>query len=450
MRKILVIKKDKETIKGITFKKARTIFNVQEPPRFFRKQELKSKRFILVSEFPELHFSTENIVKSPEEIIELQLREKLRELGLFETTPAISFRIEEGLGPQIEVSFCAVNYSSIKQLIREVSDIEARLQGLYPEQLAIAFLTLKETDENTLSVYISQDKIYISLTGGNRLYFLRTLEVNPLFGPTSSQIEEALLAAIDFGERLLNINIKGIISYGPKRELLPDTSLTAIVPSFSFIKGIEKDQILDEPELFGALFVPEDFSLLPRDYRKFLWHLNAARKLGFIFLFISLINYGIWFFLSPKNKELEREIAYLQKKSEELTTQLNNILTPEEKQIVKTYIETKSKFDKTFRLDVFLYWLNEITPPDLIIRDLAGGEAVNKKLSEKTTKEYAQESPFPIFLEVESLGSLKKVQKSFDIFLEGLQEKISIKKNLFSYDDKNKKGILKIYGEFKP
>ncbi|OAG28617.1 hypothetical protein [Thermodesulfatator autotrophicus] len=437
MKKIFVLQKEGEKYIAAQFKKKGSEIILQDYPEETILKKFKARELTLIKYFPELYLGKEVIPKGPKELIKIQIRERLKELGIFESTPFIVFKIEEDLETQLEVSFIAVNKLLIEEIVSETQKIEARIKLLSAEQIATCYLTIHETKENIISIYLSEDKLYIAITGLNKIIYLRTLSINKSFGITPSQVEETLLTTIDYAERVLGISLKGIISYGPKRELVPETSIPLIEASFSFIKGADINLILEKPYFFGSFFIPEEYNLLPEDYKTFQKHFSLVRKIAYFMLLSSFLSYGVWFYYTPKAKTEEEKYKVLVKELRLKNAELEQIIPPETEEKLKKIISLKKDYLKTFKLNTFLSWLNTITPGEIRISDIEGKKEENEK--------------FSLLIKAECKGELNYIQNKFDVFLLRLKNKIETNENLISfiYDEKNKKGYLTIKGFYK-
>ncbi|AEH45739.1 Fimbrial assembly family protein [Thermodesulfatator indicus DSM 15286] len=429
MKKLLIVKKEEDSYLFAKLAKRGSKYILLEAPQKTSLKKLKGKQVIAVKYFPELYLGRETLPTGPKELIELQLRERLKELGIFEGTPLIIFHIKEDLKTQLEVNFVAINKFPVEEIISDFQQYETEIKVLTATQLATCYLTLQETDSPVISVYIDKDYGFLAITGFKNIHYLRSIKPIPGSLLTSAQVEEALLAVMDYGDRVLGLNLKGIIAYGPKRELLPETSLPLIRPDFSFIEESFLDTALEYPEFFGLPFVPQELNLLPADYQQYQKHFSIIRKITFAMLVGSILNYGIWFYYYPKVEKIKKEHYTIKSELNKELEKFNKMISPKEIKLIEEEAKIYEKYRKTFKLNEFLAWLSTITPTGVVITETSG-KGNN------------------LLVKAECKGDFHYTQQQLTLFLANLKERIDINENQIKllYDQNKREGNLIIKG----
>ena len=429
--KIWAVKKEGNKLFGGCFRyRGDSVFLENELSEIFPKN-LKGKKICLIFEPQDFYFSREIFPKTDHEILKLQIQEKLHELGLFETPPLIRYQIGEDLGNQVEVEIAALENKEISNLIRFSTEIESRLEKIVPEELAIAYLTLQETPKFILSIYISKNKFLIFLTGQGNIYYFRNIDIDPDFGITENILEEGLLASMDYCERIIGIEIEGILTYGPQRDILKENTINLYKPKFSFIKGTKIDKILEFPSLFGSIFIPDSFNFIPLNQLIFLKNLSRARYISYIFIILAIINYGLWGIYEPKTSKLEREIKIIENEIKKKNEILQKLLPEEKRRIIEKRNLLINNYKKEFKLNNFLYYIENILPSKAEIIEAKGEK---------------KEDSFLFELKAKFEGELKVVEKEINTFYKKLANLYNLEERIFSYEPKKKEGILLIKG----
>ena len=397
-------------------------------------EEIKGENLVFLFGAEDIFISRERFPKTREDILQLQIREFLQERGLFEGVPKIAYRVAEEEDPQVELEIVAVEERIVNRWLRELLKNKHKLSKLIPEILGVAWLTLKESDQFLLSVYLSEESFWLVLTGNGYISYFRNVHVDPTVGLMEEVIEQGLLATLDYCTRVLGVEIEGIIPYGPKRELLPESSVPFFEPQFSYFEGVDKELILEFPFFFGVFWVPEEFNFLPSEYRLFLTQLTWARKVGFTLLGLSLLNMGLWAYYQPKVKKLQAENKVLSSEIRKIESELQKYLPPEKQAIIQKWFTYLDRYKKTFILPEFLSWVDENLPPNTQFTFLDG---------EKTS-----DNKFVLTMTFEAQGSVSEANQKFKFLVKRLAKKIKVAEIDVIYHKKDKKGILKLKGEY--
>ncbi len=397
-------------------------------------EEIKREELAFLFGAEDIFISRERFPKTREDILYLQIREFLQERGLFEGVPRIAYRIAEEGDLQVELEIVAVEERIVNRWLRELLKNKHKLSKLVPEILGVAWLTLKESDNFLLSVYLSEENFWLILTGNGHISYFRNVHVDPSVGLLEEVIEQGLLATLDYCSRVLGVEIEGIIPYGPKRELLPESSVPFFKPRFAYFAGVDKELILEFPFFFGVFWVPEEFNFLPSEYRLFLTQLTWARRFGFALLGLSLLNMGLWAYYQPKVKRLQAENRALTSEIRKIENELQRYLPPEKQAIVQKWFSYLDRYKKAFILPEFLGWLDENLPSNTRLTFLDGAKSSNNK--------------FVLTMTFEAQGSVSEANQKFKFLVKKLTKMVKIAEIDITYDKKNKKGVLKLKGEY--
>jgi len=430
--KIWVVKKKGDNLVGTRLRCRGESISLEEGLIEISPGALKGQKVAFLHHSQDFYFTREIFPKTNPEILKLQIQDKLQEMGLFEAPPIIRYQIDEEIGNQVEVEIAAVVRREISNLLRFSSQLEVRLEKIIPEELAIAYLSIKETTKFILSAYLTEDRFLIFLTGQGHIHFFRNIEIDPEFGVTESIIEDGLLASLDYCERILGIEIEGMIIYGSQRDLLAKSPIKEFKPSFLFVKNADIETILNFPSFFGAPFVPNTFNFIPESQQIFLRNLNFARYVAYLFLMLAIINYGLWATYSPKIKKLEREIKVLTAEIHKKRGILEETLPEEKRRKIEETNSIIEKYRKSFKLDKFLAFLEDTLPQTAKIVEAKGEEGENS---------------FSFELKTVFEGDLEEIKREIDIFYKNLATSYNLEEKIFNYDEINKEGLLVIKGK---
>jgi len=424
MKKIWVIKPLDGHFYGYLFQKIDKVFRVKGPQKISAR-DLKNEKVLLLIEDKEIYFQRETFTRGPQEIIALQINERLKNLGLAEQISSLAYRLEEIRGTFVDVSYLALLSCHVEDEIKQLISSEVRLCGIQHHAIALAGLSKFISQEIVLLVEVMKDGLWLVISQGENPLYLRYYAIPDSQELTAHKVEEALLAALDFAHRGLKKEVKKILPLGPKREIIPSLPhLKSVIP-----EGIpfENHQALFlEPAFFGALFAPKGFDLTPEEHRLWSRHLRPARYAALGFLFLALINFMGWFYFSRENRELHGKIEPIKQEVERMRYHFEKILTGQANNFSK-FLEIEKRFSQEPRFDLFLAWLSQNLPPKAHLRSFN-----------------AQKKPsgFELTFEIICPGSFSEVQRAFRELSYKLDSQNDLKKSRLSYEEKEKRGIF--------
>ncbi len=436
MRKTWVLKKGKKGLEGYVFKAKGKHF-VSYWQGEIAPKTLRGERVILIFDDPQAYFSRETLVKGPPEVLELQIREHLRNFGLVDEGLRIAFKIEEENPPHVLVSFLACHLSGVKNILEELLQNVARLVGLHHYAIALAALGNLSSRGPLLVAEAQPQGLWLVIVEDQKIQYLRFFEADEFAELSPNIVEEAILSALDYAQRGLKKEIRKILPLGKKRDLLPSVQhLEFVELDESRFPGVPKDTILEEPAFFGGLFCPQDFDLTPPLHGAWLKNLKWARISAGILLVLSLFNLGGWYHFSQENRHLQREVAHLEEGLREKTSQLQKVFPPPVAERFGKFWEIYQRFSQEPRLDFFLVWLAQNLPPKAQVIDF----------------DFQREGPEGVglvgHLRIRLQAPFETAQEEFSRFSQRLSTNNFLQKSRLTYSEQTGEGFFEF--EFKP
>ncbi len=397
MRKTWVLrKKEENSLEGYVFQPRGRRFAAswQEDVAF---SSLRGERVILLFEDPQAYFHRETLVKGPPEVLELQIREHLRNFGLVEEGLRVVFKIEEELPPHVLVSFLACHLSSVEDVLEGLLHKEVRLAGLHHQAVALGALGNLVSEEAILVAEAQPQGLWLVITEREKIHYIRFFEADEFLELSSSLVEESVLAALDFAQRALKKEVRKLLPLGPKRDVFPTVKhLEILEPPYDRFRGVSPEEIFERPAFFGGLFAPRDFDLTPPFHGIWLKNLRWARWVAGGLLIFSLFGFGGWFHFAKENRSLAREVSRIEQDLRKKATLLHQEFPPFHAEKFGKFWETYQRFSQEPRLDFFLVWLAKNLPQGAKVVDFQAQRApegliLNLLVSFKAPFQVAQE-----------------------------------------------------------
>ncbi len=424
MKKTWVVRPEGEDFYGYLFRGKET-FSVEGPQKV-SAGKLRGEKVLLIIEDERAYFHREAINRGPKEIIALQISERVKNLGFIEGAPRLAFKIEEVSGSLATVSYLALPLSDIEEKIEQLVTAEVRLNGVLHHGVALAGLGSLIGQETVLLAEALPNGIWIVITHGKKLLYLRYFGAEESEGVSTSHVEEALLAALDFAHRGLKKEVKKILPLGPQKDLIPPLPHLETISLENLPFKDHLEDLIREPAFFGALFAPEDYDLIPEEHRLWLKHLRPARIAAFGLLFFILANFiGSYHFIHQK-RHLLHEVALLEDEVRESRNYFNSLLAGKENDLERL-LELKKRFSQEPRVDLFLAWLARHLPNEAHI---FGFKAENTNQGIHLHLEIAYEGPF------------FEAQKAFSLLAQHLSTKNSLLKSRLTYEEEINRGVF--------
>ncbi|HIE32514.1 MAG TPA: hypothetical protein EYP81_00485 [Thermodesulfobacteriaceae bacterium] len=420
MPSLLVVKPYEDRFLGVkaSRKRGRWEFSAVKE---WKASELKGRSVVALETTPRVYFSRETLNKGPKEVLLLQAEDKIRDSGYF--TGAFQTAIcKLSEGPvTVEAGILALEPQGVNHLIETLGRAQARLKAIHHQTVAMAFLAGFLSEEPVLVVWISPEGLWMTVSEAGGLTYLRFQEVDEFLGLEGHPIEESILAVLDYYERFFGKTIRKILPCGPKREAVPRVeTLEPLSPDLNRLIKAPEEELLTYPELFGAVFVPEGYNLLPETHKFFLKNLEWVRWSGGILFILALLNYGLWAYFYQKNHTLEAEIFRTRKTLENKLSILNKNYPLSQVKNLKEYLSLKESFEKQPRLDEFLWWLANNLPQRIKVRSL-----------ETSKKGQNYELGLRLFFE----GDLASARRGFLTFFDKIKTRAEILDTRFNYDE---------------
>ncbi len=385
---------------------------------------------------PRVYFSRETLNKGPREVLQLQAEDRVRESGYFTGSfQTVICKISEG-PITLEAGVLAVEPTGVRTLLETLGHAQARLKGLYHQALALAALGGRLSREPVLSVWVGPEGLWMTVSEAGQPAYIRYQEVDEFLGLEGLPIEENILAVMDYYERFFGKSISWLFPCGPRRDLVPSVgALKRISPKEARLEAREED-IQTYPELFGAVFVPEGYNLLPEDHKFFLRNLEWARLVGGTLFGLALLNYGLWAYFYQKNRTLEFDLQGMQKRLERRLSELEKRYPPAEVERLRRYLENKQAFEKQPRMDAFLWWLASHLPPGLRLAYL--------EVSPDRQRRYE------LRLRLVTEGDWVAARRTFMTFFDRIKTRAEILDARFDYDEGRQQAGVEVVLRVKP
>jgi hypothetical protein len=300
-----------------------------------------SKAEVIVEEFP----------KVKDDILELQIQNKLDQLALF------------SVGEEIATSYAILEERRQKQLLSLIAQPEnltgegigtitsggkVDLKSCVSAVAAIAALMKQLDPDPYIVLLITRISAYLI---GVRNGFPLFLQSVPLSAP--AEVESGVAAhAIGFGRQTLQrdfeIDSCRLVCLGEGRESFDFEALEEEnwIPDWNHCITAEGGDILHYPALFGSLFIEERYSMLPVEYvragqlKKVSFYLSIAAGIGCIVL--AALAYQHMERVAPLQQQLELERRQLSENAGKVRR-----VTPDPEMVdrVKVYLEIMDKAD---------------------------------------------------------------------------------------------------------
>jgi hypothetical protein len=219
MGKVWVITPKGSRFKGFCFRKRGPSYQARAQEDLEAK-DLRGEKVILLVDDHQVFFNREWLIRGPEEIIKLQVKERLRSFGFNDENLKVSFKIEEESETQVLVSFLGGYFPDLELSFRRLVENEVRVEGVKHRAVALAGLG-QGCEEPLFIAEAREEGLWLVLTHEEKIYYLRFFEAEGLTGLNVSLVEEAILSALDYAERGLKKSVSKLLPLGPKRDLIP-------------------------------------------------------------------------------------------------------------------------------------------------------------------------------------------------------------------------------------
>lgn len=432
MGSLWVVKPHKDRLLGVKATERRGQWEFS-PPTELEPSALKGLSVVALDTSARVYFSRETLNKGPKEAILLQAEDKVRDSGYF--TGAILTAIHKVSEGQttLEAGILAVEPEGVNRLIETLSKLQAKVRGVYHQTMAMAHLVSRISAEPVLAIWTSSEGIWMIVCESGGPSYLRFQEVDELLGLEEMPIEESISAVLDYYERFFGKTIGKVFPCGPKRSAIPKMETLEPIPlNLEGLINAKEEDIFTYPELFGAVWAPEGYNLLPETQKFFLKNVEWIRPVAGLLLILAFVNLGIGAYLYKKNHTLSAEIVDTRKSLKKELSELNRY-PPSQIEALKKYVDTKKKFEQQPRLDKFLWWLGSNLPTGMKVSSI------------KTFGKGHYGLEIELFLK----GSAGSATKSFFSFLDRIKSKVKVVDTYFNYDEMAQTANFKLKVNFK-
>lgn len=405
------------------------------------------KRVLVLWDSRGFHFFRDQVFTGPDEVMALQIQEKVERTGLFRVPPSVFYRVDRKEGNTAQVSIAAVDTSAMEARLEELWHRKARIEGVYHPALAVAFLAAHSGAETALTVWIREKGFFLVGTEGAQVQSVRFVAFDDFTGPSEDLVRQEAAFAREQLERLTGQGVPVVRSCGPLRHLLPEGH----VPwPYECIPEPLQPLAFAHPEWFGAFFVPPDFDMLPERVRVWIRHVPWAMRAAALLLAVSVGQLGLWSLWKYRSLELEKETRARMSVVASRADAVQKAVPWDRLSVVEEYRKTLEAFQKEPRVDDWIVWLAETVPENFrVVRCAASkkgesgaaaasatqGRPIRRRGAEASVGE-ASAGGMTLSLEVEGTVGFREAQRSFGAFLAALKDRWDVRSSRFQYDEK--------------
>ncbi len=445
---VRVREKDGPFETATVIRRGKGFVQIAEEP--LQPRHLAGKSTVMLLDTKIFHFFKDQVFAGPSEVMALQIQEKVERSGLFAKVPSIFYQVEDQEGTQIRVAVAAVDTSSMQAQLEALWSLGARVQGVVPPALAVAFLAAQCSHEKTLTVWIEEHGFYLLVTAGGRVHSIRYVAFDDLTGPS----ETLVLQEVDFNreqfQRLEGEGFQIVRSCGPLRHLLPQGDVPW--PEEILAKPLHETAFL-HPEWFGALLVPSAFNMLPESIRAWTQHLPWAMRVAVVLLALAVGQLGLYGYAAFRAQSLEKQVQAQMQAVASKAEALQKAIPWDRLARAQEYRKTLETFQKQPRLDEWIVWLSETVPKNFRIvhcRVSSGGEDVpgphaaarSARRRGSDTEAGPTSRGWTLSLELKGTVTFQEAHRAFGSFLAALKERDDVRTGRFHYDEKTGEAVF--------
>lgn len=393
--------------------------------------QLKKQRVYLVLDSQVFLADLLNIPGKVSEFIKVQAENRVKESGVFLTTPKVVYKVVETLETTSKVFVFGIEEKDINNYLEKLKNIQAKIELITHKVLCIfcCFQRILFSDKMgspVLLVLFDKTRIWYIVASKQALLYVRFTVIDEFLGISSQTILENVLMVKDYVYRFFQEDLKGLafLGKGIEQVNLEEILRGSNLPLINFDSKLPVE-VMEYPEFFGATVLDPVFNFLPFSEKLFLTQINWVERLMPVFWGLTGINLLLGLFLYKHNLELQKhidsEVLSVKKIINELSYRIPETSLPK----IKTYLELEKEKRTTLRLDEFLLWLSQIWDSDFILKNVTIG---NNK----------------IIIEVEIKGELMIAQKRAEELISHFEKHFKTEKSSLNFSGKENKGILKL------
>ncbi len=399
---------------------------------------LAGKAVLGVVETKVCHFSRETVAKGSDEVILLQISEKLERLGIFREPPLIVYWQERALGMNVEVSVLAVDSPSVSSFIERCVSHRIRLRGLYPRTVAMASLAMGDSAGCVLSLDGDVRGCTVVVTGGGMIRYLRRVTFDEFLGVSDGLLKEEIRFAIEQYERGGGEPVRKVIAYGEIRRFIEAMEDPDVISSFA---PESRDFLMHVPEVAGALYAPREFSVLPPKVSLWERHLTVARAVAGGMLLLALVGGVAGWMIHRSDRELRATTAVRESTLRARVAELRREIPSDKLTLVTQLQAVRESFGKEPRIDEFVSWLTRIVPTGFQITRLSLSRlsSPSPPPGQERTTGGSPPSPSTFSLSIEG-GVVVNFDEAHRVFQQVLREihgKYGVIRSTLEYDEKS-------------
>ncbi len=417
-----------------------------------RDASFSGKNVVVLLDTPSFHFFRDRVLKGPQDVMALQIQEKVERTGIFRLPPAVFYRVGREEGNMVEVSVAAVDSGTIEERLEKLWRRGVRIRGVYPPPLAAASLAARGAPERTLTVWIHERGFFLIGTAEGDIQSMRFVAFDEFIGPSETLVREETQFAQEQIQRLEGEGFRVVRSCGPLRHLLPEGEVPwpdALIPASLQPKAFE------HPEWFGALCVPSAFNMLPEAVQVWNRHMPWAMRAATALLVLSVGQLGLWGYRHHQTTLLEQDTQARMGVVAARADVLQKTIPWDRISIVEEYQRTWEAFQKEPRLDDWVAWLSRTAPENFrVVRfDVskagekapdAGATTPVRVARRRGSEAGGRETPggSTLFLDLKGTVGFREAHRTFGTFLRALQERTDVRASRFHYDEKTGEALF--------
>ncbi len=421
-----------------------------------------SKASILVEEFPKLK----------EDLLKLQIENKLDQRALFDVGEAVSIsyhKLEERHQKQLLAIIAQPSTLTLKAIEEATSGGNIEVKTCVPTIAAVAALMKQINPDPYIVLFIGRLSAFVIGVRDGIPLFLQSI---PLVGP--AEVETGVAShAIGFARQTLhrefNIASCKLVCLGEGRNNFSFAELEEEnwIPDWSHCLVAKGDEIALYPGLFGALFTETNFSYLPAEYGR-AGRLKKTAALITIFLICGTVFLGVLTYQNTKNNILlKSRIAQEKTALAREVKEIRRILpAPDQAARIESYLNIASQVAGEEETAAMLLAIAQLLPANVHVHTLTiarekktstdgsettalipppGSEPMDEEQPSQDipAAELLLKQPLSISMVCNSAGEYSRVKSRFDMTVARLATRFTLKDVEWEYSEDQAEGTFR-------
>ncbi len=430
----------------------------------------KSAHVVFYSE--RLLVSKESFFATKKEILELQIDEKMRLIGPW----AEGTRVKHAMHllskgeQQNEYIILSLPENDIENVVNQLSN-DIRIKKCSVHVAAIASIVGKLTDELILSCFLANGFLEIIVSEKGIPYYSQISPLEILPTDDLSIISQAIYNVRQIIGSKLNKSVKKTIFFTRQLDEIPRNiqNEDIWIPDVSkLVKNDNEGLFFKYPELFGAIFVSNDFDLLPKKLKQ-TYLFQDINKVATSIALVGSIALGIStpYLINKKNNQLITYQKLYQKVQQEKRTIQKQLPTIEQTQEINNLLSLWNNIQNEPSIVNILLDISKSIPQEVILDHInITRQAISKDIAQNSNddininaleygldnssnmensinaKHNLLDTPLSINITFFSQGSFRDVKNNFEETTIRLGKFFDLKEVNWSYKEQEKSGIL--------